>query len=168
MEKTSPGLTSGRAWYRGLRSRYFWPMITPIELPSRTLSFRSDLNVMVVRWKSHVALEVLQDDYTQMLAAAKAHGMSDWLMDVRRRDVAPVELSTWVNTEFYPQAVVQLAPRRLRMAVLSSPALTATYTKDQAQKKEVDFALDPARPFDIGLFEDEGKAMEWLRPLGVQ
>ena len=142
-------------------------MIPPIELSSRTLYFRSDLRVLVVRWKSHVPLDVLQQDYALMLTAAVAHGMSDWLMDVRRRDVAPVELSTWVNKVFYPQAVVQLAPQRLRMAVLSSPALTATYTKDPAQKKEVDYALDPARPFDIGLFEDEGKAMAWLRPSGA-
>ena len=146
---------------------YLWRMIPPIELPSRTLSFRSDLRVLVVRWKNHVPLEVLQDDYAQMLAAAIRHGMSDWLLDVRRREVAPVELSIWVNKVFYPHAVAQMAPQRLRMAVLSSPALTATYTKDPAQKKEVDYALDPSRPFDIGLFEDEGEAMAWLRSVGA-
>jgi hypothetical protein len=137
-------------------------MVAPIELPSRTISFRTDLQVMVVRWKNHVAPDVLQADYARMLAAAQEQGISAWLLDVRRRDVAPVELSTWVNTVFYPQAVTQLAPRRLRMAVLSSPALTATYTQDPEQKKEVAYALDPSRPFDIGLFEDEGKAMAWL------
>ena len=138
-------------------------MVTPIELTSRTLSFRTDLQVMVVRWKSHVALEVLQADYAQMLAAAVAHGMSDWLLDVRRRNMAPVELSTWVNMVFIPQAVAQLAPRRLRMAVLSSPTLTAMYAKDPAQRKEVERALAPSRPYDVGLFEDEGKAMAWLQ-----
>jgi hypothetical protein len=48
---------------------------------------------------------------------------------------------------------------------LSSPALTAPYANDPDQKKEVAFALDPSRRFDIRLFEDEGKAMGWLRPV---
>ena len=86
-------------------------------------------------------------------------------MDVRRREVIPAELSAWVNKEFYPQAVARLAPRRLRLAVLNSPALTAAYRSDPEQIKQVAYALDPARPFDIALFEDEGKAMQWLRPL---
>ncbi|MBF9239766.1 hypothetical protein I2I05_20400 [Hymenobacter sp. BT683] len=140
-------------------------MIPPIELASRTLTFRTDLNVMVVRWHSMAEMEVVQADYAQMLAAAKLHGMCDWLLDVRRRQVAAPELSAWVNTSFYPGAVAELAPQRLRMAVLSSPALTAAYVSDPGHKKEVAFALDPARPFDIGLFEDEGQAMQWLRPL---
>jgi hypothetical protein len=137
-------------------------MLDHLELTSRTLFFRRDLHLMVVRWKSHVPLEVLQADYAQMLATAVTQGMSAWLLDVRRRDMAPIELSTWVNTVFYPQAVADLAPRRLRMAVLSSPALTATYTSDPAQRREVAYALDPARPYDLGLFVDEGQAMQWL------
>ena len=136
-----------------------------IELPSRTLSFRTDLNVMVVRWHTMVPLDVVKADYALTLAAAKEHGMSDWLLDVRRREVAAPELSAWVNSTFYPEAVALFAPVRLRLAVLSSPALTAAYSTDPGHKKEVAFALDPARPFDLGLFEDEGKAMQWLRPL---
>ena len=65
-----------------------------------------------------------------MLAVAEAHGISDWLLDVRRRDKVSPELSAWVSKDFYPQATRRLAPRRLRMAVLSSPALTEAYVSD--------------------------------------
>ncbi|NVO86181.1 hypothetical protein [Hymenobacter terrestris] len=138
-------------------------MLPSIELPSRTLSFRTDLNILVVRWHPVVeTLAAVQADYAQMLASAKAHGLSAWLLDVRRRQVAALELGPWVNTTFYPEAVARLAPQRLRVAVLSSPALTAAYTTNPGHQKEVAYALDPARPFDMALFEDEGRAMQWL------
>jgi hypothetical protein len=140
-------------------------MYAPIELPSRTISFRPDLKVMVVRWHTHVPMEVVQADYAQMLAAAEASGFSDWLLDVRRREKVTGELSAWVSLEFNPHAVARLAPRRLRMAVLSSPALTEAYRTDPDQKKYVAYSTDPARPYDIRLFNDEGAAMSWLTPL---
>ena len=140
-------------------------MLSSIELPSRTLSFRTDLDIMVVRWQPVVETLAVQTDYAQMLATAKERGMHTWLLEVRRRKVAALELGPWVNGTFYPDAVAQFAPQRLRVAVLSSPALTAAYTNDPTYKKEVAYALDPARPFDMALFEDEGKAMQWLRPL---
>jgi hypothetical protein len=139
-------------------------MPSSIELPTRTISFRPDLNVLVVRWHTHAPLEVVQADYVQMLAAAEANGSTDWLLDVRRRDKVSAEISEWVSHTFYPQAVARLAPRRLRMAVLNSPALTEAYRSDADQKKYVAYVLDPARPFDICLFDDEGEAMQWLRP----
>ena len=139
-------------------------MFQNIELPSRSISFRSDLQVMVVRWHSHAPLVVVQADYARMLAAATEHGVTDWLLDVRRRDKVSLDISAWVTEVFYPQATRQLAPHRLRMAVLNSPALTEVYLSDPDQKKYVDYVLDPARPFDIGLFDDEGAAMRWLRP----
>ena len=123
-----------------------------IELPFRSISFRSDLQVMVVRWHTYAPLEVVQADYELMLVAAEERGICDWLLGVRRRDKVTPELSAWVSHEFYPQATQRLAPRRLRMAVLNSPALTEAYV------------MDPAWPFDIGLFDDEGAAMRWLCP----
>lgn len=140
-------------------------MLRPLELATRSISFRSDLRVLVVRWHTDAPVQVVKDDYAKMLDAAVEHALTDWLLDVRRRDKLPAELSAWVNSTFYPEATARLAPRRLRMAVLSSPFMTSLYTTDPVQKKEVAYAIDPARPFDIALFEDEGKAMEWLRPL---
>lgn len=143
---------------------YLWVMLPSIQLPSRTLSFRTDLNVLVVRWHDVVETLAVQADYARMLAAAQEHGLDAWLLDVRRRQVGALELGPWVNGTFYPDAVACFAPQRLRVAVLSSPALTAAYTTDPGHRKEVAYALDPARPFDMAVFEDEGHAMQWLRP----
>ncbi|MBD2768838.1 hypothetical protein IC235_13160 [Hymenobacter sp. BT664] len=140
-------------------------MYAPIELTSRTIFFRPDLRVMVVRWHTHVPLEAVQADYGRMLAAAEQFGFSDWLLDVRRRDQASAELSAWVSSTFYPVAVERLAPRRLRIAVLSSPALADTYRSDPDQRRYVAYVVDDARPFDLQLFADEGQAMHWLSPL---
>ena len=51
------------------------------------------------------------------------------------------------------------------MAVLNSPALTEVYRSDPDQKKYVNYALNPARPFETRLFADEGEVMQWLSPL---
>ncbi|GAA4035168.1 hypothetical protein GCM10022409_19710 [Hymenobacter glaciei] len=119
---------------------------------------------MVVRWHTHAQLEVVQADYGHMLDAAVEAGVYDWLLDVRRRDKVTAELSGWVSQVFYPAATQRVAPHRIRMAVLNSPALTEAYVSDPDQKKYVAYALDPARPYDIGLFDDEGAAMRWLNP----
>lgn len=140
-------------------------MAAPLALVSRTLFFRPDLRVLVVRWHTDTSVEVVKNEYWHMLAVAVAQDLSDWLLDVRRRSHVPAELSTWVNAVFYPAAVAQMAGRRLRMAVLSAPLLTQHYARDAEQQREVAFARDPARPYDIALFEDEGQAMAWLRPV---
>ncbi|QKG52712.1 hypothetical protein [Hymenobacter sp. BRD67] len=137
-------------------------MLAPIELESRIISFRTDLQVMVVRWHTHASLGVVQADYARMLRSAEEAGMNHWLLDVRRREKVAVELSAWVTDSFYPEAVARLAPRRLRMAVLSSPALFEVYRSDAEHKKYVEYAVDRERPYDIGLFHDEGEAMQWL------
>ena len=51
------------------------------------------------------------------------------------------------------------------MAVLSSPAPTEAYRTDPDQKKYVAYSTDPARPYCIQLFDDEGQAMSWLSPV---
>lgn len=140
-------------------------MHSPLDLASRTIAFRPDLRVMVVRWHTHTDIAVVQADYAAMLAAAETSGFTDWLLDVRRRDKAPAELSAWVSQTFFTEAVARLAPRRLRMALLSSPVLTELYRTDPEHRQHKAYATDPARPYDIQLFTDEGQAMNWLCPV---
>jgi hypothetical protein len=137
-------------------------MLVPLVLASRTISFRPDLQVMVVRWHTQAPLDVVQADYDRMLASAEASGLSEWLLDVRRREKITAELSDWVTNTFYAEAVAYLAPKRLRLTVLSSPALSEAYRSDSAQKQYVAYVLGPSRPYDVALFEDEGAAMRWL------
>ena len=137
-------------------------MLTPVELASRVISFRPDLRVMVVRWHAHAPLDVIQADCARMLRCAEELGLTHWLLDVRRRERMSVALSAWVADTFYPETVARLAPKRLQMAVLSSPALFDVYRSDADQKKYVEYVVDPARPNDIGLSHDEGEAMRWL------
>lgn len=47
---------------------------------------------MVVRWRTHAPRETVQADYAEILAAAEAQGVSDWLPDVRGR-------TTWAGVK---------------------------------------------------------------------
>lgn len=112
-------------------------MLRPLELGTRSISFRLDLRVLVVRWHTDAPVQMVKDDYAKMLDAAVEHALTNWLLDVRRRDKLPAESSAWVNNTFYPAVAARLAPRRLRMAVLSPPSMTSLHTTDSVQKKEV-------------------------------
>jgi hypothetical protein len=140
-------------------------MYSPIELAAHTVSFRPDLNVMVVRWRAQAPLAAVQADYAKMLAAAEACGFSDWLLDMRRRENVTAELSAWVSQVFCPVAVARLAPHRVRMAVLRPPARREASRTNPKQKQPMALSADPAQPYDVRLFDDEREALGWLSPL---
>jgi len=135
-------------------------MSTPI---TRTITYRADLGVLIVRWHQDASLAVLQADYQAMLTAAEAHGCARWLLDVRHREGADPVLSAWASTTFYPFAAERLAPQRLLLAVLTSSYIYDRFRLDAQQRPYVDFMLAPERPFLTSVFDEEGQAMQWLR-----
>ncbi len=130
---------------------------------TRTITYRPDLGLLIVRWHQDAALPVLPADYRAMLDVAREHGCARWLLDVRRREGADPALSACASTTFYPLAAEKLAPRRLLLAVLTSSYIYDRFHNDPAQRQYVDYILAPERPFLTRVFADEGPATRWLQ-----
>lgn len=129
---------------------------------TRTITYRPDLRIMIVRWFQDASLSVLQADYHAMLAVAEESNCARWLLDVRRREGANPELSAWASATFYPLAATRLLPQRLHLAVLNSSYIYERFLNDPVQRQHVDYMLAPERPFLTRVFDDEGAATRWL------
>ncbi|MGY2133093.1 hypothetical protein ACW9KT_12750 [Hymenobacter sp. HD11105] len=132
------------------------------EPTTRTITYRPDLKILIVRWHQDADPEVLQADYHAMLAAAQEHSCSRWLIDVRRREGNNPEISAWASTVFYPLAASRLAPQRLFLAVLTSAYIYNRFREDAEQRQYVDYMLASERPFTTNVFDEEGPATRWL------
>lgn len=132
------------------------------ELATRSITYRPDLGILVVRWHHDAELAVLQADYHAMLAMAEEFGCARWLLDVRRREGTDPALSLWASTVFYPAAATRLAPRRLHLAVLTSDYILDRFVNDPVQKEYVAYMMAPERDFIARTFADEGEATRWL------
>ncbi|MBC6697225.1 hypothetical protein [Hymenobacter sp. BT190] len=62
---------------------------------------------------------------------------------------------------FFPRAA-SLLPVPLRVAALASPARMSRYDESGPLQAGLVYGLDPARPYRMRLFVDEGEAMLWL------
>lgn len=127
-----------------------------------TLTPRPDLGILVARWADDGPTPLLQADYTELLATARQHGLSRWLLDVRRRDQLNPELGQWTTHVFFPMATAQLLPQPLRVAVHCSPGRMAVYETDAIQQQYLTYGLSDDREYELRLFIEEGPAMEWL------
>jgi hypothetical protein len=133
------------------------------EPTTRTISYRPDLNILVVRWHQDAELAVLQADYQAMLTVATEYHCGRWLLDVRRRENTDPQLSEWASTTFYPYAAAQLAPQRLHLAVLTSSYIYERFANDPVQREYVNYMLAEERPFITNVFDDEAQATIWLQ-----
>ena len=129
---------------------------------TRTIIYRPDLRIMIVRWFQDAPPPVLQADYHAMLAVAEENSCARWLLDVRRREGTDPQLSAWASATFYPMAAARLLPQRLHLAVLNSSYIYERFLNDPIQRQYVDYMLSPERPFLTQVFDDEGKATRWL------
>jgi hypothetical protein len=130
---------------------------------TRTINYRPDLNILVVRWHQDAANEVLQADYLAMLAAAEEHGCGRWLLDVRRREGNDPAMSAWASQVFYPLAASRLAPQRLYLGILTSTYIYDRFRNDAEQRQYVEYMLAAERPFVTNVFDQEGPATQWLQ-----
>ncbi|MCC3158405.1 hypothetical protein LJ737_14240 [Hymenobacter sp. 15J16-1T3B] len=130
--------------------------------PSCSIQYRSDLQVLVVRWPADAPLPQLQADFEAVLHAAASHQAHRWLLDVRRREDLAPELAHWTTHDFFPRAAAQLGAPPLRIATLASPTRMLVYERDEYQRRTLAYGQADSRPYRLLLFGDEGAAMQWL------
>ena len=126
------------------------------------LSYRPDLEVLVMRWLRPNTLAETQVSYQHLLALAQEHNCANWLLDGRRDGALVLETAQWLGQQFLPDAARQLAPQPLRLAVFSSPARFEQRLVDIEVAAVVAEATVATQPYQTSLFLDEGKALAWL------
>lgn len=123
-----------------------------------TLSYRPDLEVLVVRWMRVISLAEMQQGYELLLQAATHHGCRQWLLDARRRNNTDREGAVWMVQDFLPRLHGQLGGRTA-LAYLLPPV--------QLRDAQADGAFPPAsffdgKPFIAERFTEERQALDWL------
>lgn len=122
---------------------------------------RSDLPAIVARWQREITVTELQAGYLAVLAAADDLGCWRWLLDLRRRnELATAELTTWVNTVFFPQLARRYAAP-VRIAFLISP-LRAVQEQSDSSAASISANSHPSQDYFTALFTDEAAAYQWL------
>lgn len=128
--------------------------------PAFTILFRSDLRVLVIRWLRDVTQQELQQGYLQALAEAQHYTASHWLVDSRRRVLADESMVHWLATSFLP-TLPQRLPSPIQLACLVAAtwqfnSISAPPLAELAQRPQLH------QGYQLNLFGDEGKAMQWL------
>jgi hypothetical protein len=124
--------------------------------------YRPDLDILIVRWLTDEALPNFREEYSDLLAAGQRHLSRRWLLDIRRRPAPPVETTQWVIEQWLPEVVAALAPERLRLAFLVSPARAATLRTETVSAPTLAYIQGPDCAYDLRLFTEEGEAISWL------
>lgn len=122
------------------------------------VTYRPDLNILLVRWMRQVSLEEMQQGYLYLLDVAVEHQCRQWLLDARRRFNTDRAGARWMVDSFLPSLYAHLGGRTY-LAYLLVPVIM--------RDVEADAAFPPPsyfedKPFIGERFIDERAAVEWL------
>lgn len=130
--------------------------------PRLEIQYRPDLDVLTVRWLDALHPDLFQQDYYAVLAQARTHNTTRWLVDVRRRPHPTPDMAAWAANVWLPEVVMALAPRRARLAYLISPSREEALKASPSLQTSVKTASNPNRGYDVAIFNNEGEANTWL------
>jgi hypothetical protein len=124
-----------------------------------SITFRSDLQALIVRWLAPASDEQVRADYEEVEAAAKENGDCRlWMFDVRRRSLGSDEFNKWVGNSFFPRIATALSGP-VSIAFLATPRQLAGVVLGSGQGAVEQGAKAGIR---CRFFADEGPALTWL------
>ena len=126
------------------------------------LSYRPDLQMVVLRWLRDASLPELQLAHHAALELALRHKAVFWFVDVRRRLIVNNVHTRWVADVFLPHAAAQLPEGGLRVAYLTSPNRQRITDSDPNMLLTITRAQSTSQPYQLRTFLDEASAMTWL------
>ncbi|AII52385.1 hypothetical protein [Hymenobacter sp. APR13] len=138
------------------------PTASTLSPDAYLIQHRPDLGLLVLRWLRPQSLYETQESYQQLLLLARQHTCAHWLLDGRRDGPLDVYTIHWLTQHFFPEAVRDLAPHPLCMAVLSSPARLQQLADDTSVAPVAHRALAPEQPYHTAVFLNEAEALAWL------
>ncbi|NVO84441.1 hypothetical protein [Hymenobacter terrestris] len=141
----------------------------PANTSALSITFRSDLDLLIVRWLRDVKQSELQEGYAQVLQAAIQHQAAYWLVDSRRRFKSNPEMVDWLAHEYLPDLSPALDNRPIYLACLvgatwqpgnapATPLAVLAQSSSLASKDE----------YKVQLFSDEGVANTWLQQMATK
>lgn len=123
------------------------------------ITYRNDLEFLVVRWLRPVSGAEIRQGYQLILETAQQCSCPYWLLDGRRRLPADEETTRWGLEEFFPR-LAGLLGQPVYMSQLLSPAYQQL-TDGSSAFQAVD--QDTARTYHMRRFNDETTAVHWLQ-----
>ncbi|WP_303310698.1 hypothetical protein [Hymenobacter sp. BT730] len=130
--------------------------------PRLEIQYRSDLDVLTVRWLNALQPDLFQQDYHTILSEACTHNTTRWLIDVRRRPHPTPDMAEWAANVWLTEVVETMAPHRARLAYLISPSREEALQASPSLQASVKTASNPNRGYDVSIFNNEGEANTWL------
>ena len=134
-------------------------MTSPTSLQ---ICYRSELDILLVRWLAESTFPTLQAEYESVLSNDQTGRTERWLLDLRRRPTPTIEAANWVTYNWLPRAAASVVPARLRLAYLISSERADILRTDPNLQANVQDAMAPNRHYDIHLFGNEEEAVSWL------
>ncbi|MDF7813169.1 hypothetical protein [Hymenobacter sp. YC55] len=144
------------------------PSPTSATIPDTTytdylnLTYRPDLQTVVLRWLRDVSFPELQLAHRAALELTTYHKASFWFVDVRRRLIVNNTHTRWLTDEFFPHAATQSPTGNLRIAYLTSPNRQRIIDDDSDMQLTIARAASTSQPYRLCTFVDEASAMSWL------
>ncbi|MBX0291737.1 hypothetical protein K3G63_14900 [Hymenobacter sp. HSC-4F20] len=123
------------------------------------VAYRTDLDVLLIRWMRKVELEEMCRGYFYLLEVAAHHQCRYWLLDARRRFNTDREGAQWMVATFLPQLRARLGGRAY-LAYLLAP-VTLRDAEADAAFPAASFFQD--KPYTAERFVDERLAIQWLQ-----
>jgi hypothetical protein len=136
--------------------------VSVLPAPTYSLAYQESLNVVVVRWLGPYTPAEARASYRAALALARRYCCARWLLDARRAGPLNLEMAEWLTHHFFPGVAARLAPHPLRLAVICSPARFQELRANPTAAAAVGQALADERPYQAGLFYDEGEGVAWV------
>lgn len=121
-----------------------------------SLSYRKDLGIIVLRWKSKGNAESIVQSYLQMCNLAIMKDGGFWLLDLRGRELISLADAYWVKHYFFP-AVEQKLNRKIYIAYLLQPSMLEYLWQNEGNKEDYLFNNVHTR-----VFTSEILAFGWL------
>ncbi|MBC6991853.1 hypothetical protein [Hymenobacter sp. BT491] len=132
-----------------------------IDLTYVRLNYRSDLEVLFVRWTQPVGSEEHRAGYHAALELAKTTGAMRWQIDLRSRGLASAEDFEWVLTTFRAALLASLGGRPARIAYLVAP-YHLELLNERLQKAEAAPGQPQLQQVHFKTFTGEQSAQQWL------